>query len=237
MNMVTHDVQVEFWSVAGEVLEVTSTSITKVHGGGGGGYITSDSINGVSGRIAAVKISSTSVMRREFWLKLPDGKEKKFALDSESFSLRQGHQVIVVNASGHGRNFEGVCFYNLSTGERFIAKGSRYLNQEMGLYRRPSSSIFFRISFAKSLLSFSTLPSQGKVIVGVGITIGYLMFGPVALAALLLFLPSIGLKPAPPVKSLAMLEGELNKHINELFEHAQAGSALPAFCWSPLYAS
>lgn len=53
--MTGHDVRVEFWSMAGEVLEVTSTSITKIHGGGG------------ATPVGGVLMSLALLVARKFW--------------------------------------------------------------------------------------------------------------------------------------------------------------------------
>lgn len=74
----------EFWVLQGTGLADNVWSETNI-GSSRNGY----------GQVASVHSSSTT--KREFWVRLPSGKEKQVALpDNTSFAVREGHQLSLI---------------------------------------------------------------------------------------------------------------------------------------------
>lgn len=102
--------------IQGKVLESNISSETLIHGSGGGGSISTNSLTGVTGRINKINISSSTKKTTKIWVKLNNNREEEWVFPGE-ISARAGHDVYLYRVCNkkNGKDFV-YKFVNLTTG-------------------------------------------------------------------------------------------------------------------------
>lgn len=104
-----------YW-VSGKVAETNKNMETRVHGGGGGGYVHQG-----SGYSAPVSISSTTIVHDQVFLVDDKGGEHSLRLQNWDISCRSGHELTAFSIAGKGeKNATYFIIINHTLGQRFF---------------------------------------------------------------------------------------------------------------------
>lgn len=134
--------QVEFRSVTGEITGAHKHAETYVSGSGGGG----STFNG-QGHTSPVRISSTVVIKQEFFLKPGEGNQIPVQLSAEDIPLTNGQNITMI--SGHaGDTGKGIWTHLVNHNAALYWKlgDAKTHTVSWGLVRNPSISFFIGVT-------------------------------------------------------------------------------------------
>lgn len=141
-NFVYGKTTVEFSILTGEVMSSDKYSETHVHGGGGGGYVTTGALGHVHGSTSPVRISSTVDRTHEFWLRAGDGTEHAVRLAHHDIPLRAGQKVSLISFRSAGAsNGWYSALVNHSAGRHWHLFRGQGINKKLGVERYTGMSI------------------------------------------------------------------------------------------------
>lgn len=127
--------KVEFSAATGEVSGAHKHAETHVSSSGGGGYISQG-----SGFVSSPKITSTVVVKQEFFLKVDGGKPMPVQLSHWDVPLMDGQKVTMIRASrGKGECWSH--FVNHDTRQIVQIAAVKVWSIEWGLVRKPWVSL------------------------------------------------------------------------------------------------
>jgi len=175
--------EVSLRTLTGVVAGEKKWSSTEVSGSGGGGYLQ----NG-QGHIDQIKIKSTTTEHQEIFVRLESGQENPLQFQDASLSIREGHDVSILQGGTRASPPAMIALHNHTT-----RKSNVFWARAQPLFLPLTASSFFCliavviIVYAFASSPFSPFPRVGFFVLGKLNRIGFLIFAATGVAV---FIPA-----------------------------------------------